>query len=93
MEFEWDLHKAVANLKKHNVAFSEAAAVFSDYFGITIYDPYHSEDEDRFITIGLSNLNRLLIVSHSDHSDINARQLARREREAYENEIKKRQRR
>ena len=97
MEFEWDPYKAEANLKKHKVAFSEAATIFGDDFGITIYDPDHSEGEDRFITIGLSNLNRLLIVSYSDRSGtiriINARQLTRHEREAYENEIKKRQRR
>lgn len=97
MEFEWDQHKAESNLKKHKVAFSEAATILSDDFGITIYDPDNSEDEDRFITIGLSNLNRFLIVSHSDQGGririINARQLTRREREAYENEIKKRQRR
>jgi len=41
MEFEWDPYKAEANLKKHKVAFSEAATIFGDDFGITIYDPDH----------------------------------------------------
>jgi len=58
IRFEWDPVKAKMNLKKHGVAFKEAATVFRDPLGITIFDPDHSEVEDRFITIGF----QLLVV-------------------------------
>jgi hypothetical protein len=54
MEFEWDPRKADANHIKHQVSFHEAATVFSDPSSITIPDPDHSMDEDRFIIVGLS---------------------------------------
>ncbi len=94
IEFEWDPAKAALNLKKHSVAFKEAATVFRDPLGITIFDPDHSEEEDRFITVGLSGNGRLLMVGHTDRGDkiriINARELNRAEREAYEEEIQSR---
>jgi uncharacterized protein len=49
MEFEWDAHKAILNLKKHNVSFEEAATVFGDPLSITVPDPDHSLQEDRYI--------------------------------------------
>ncbi len=88
MIFEWDPTKAAANLKKHGVSFSEAATVLSDSLGVTVPDPDHSLDEDRYITVGMSYRSRLLIVAHTERGDhvriISARELTRREREAYE---------
>ncbi len=54
LTFEWDGDKAEQNLKKHEVSFEEATTVFGDPLSITIDDPLHSEDEDRFVTIGES---------------------------------------
>jgi len=89
LEFEWDPNKAAANLSKHEVAFEEAATVFGDSLSLTAYDPDHSQDEDRYITMGTSADGRLLIVSHTDRDDririISARKATRRERKAYEN--------
>jgi uncharacterized DUF497 family protein len=58
MEFEWDPKKAAHNLRKHKVSFSEAATVFGDFAGVTATDPDHSIDENRSITVGLSNRQR-----------------------------------
>lgn len=63
--FEWDPQKAQYNSKKHNVRFEEAATVFLDPMALTIYDSEHSETEDRWITMGISKTDRLLIVCHS----------------------------
>ena len=94
IEFEWDPRKATRNLRKHGVAFREAATVFGDPLGITVYDPDHSEHEDRFITIGWSAARRLLIVAHTDRGArvriLSARELSPRERREYENEIQRR---
>lgn len=94
IDFEWDPLKARANVRKHQVAFQEAATVLRDPLAITIFDPDHSEEEDRYITIGTSNGGRALMVAHTDRQDrtriISARALTRAEREAYENEIKRR---
>lgn len=91
IEFEWDPRKAVINLKKHDVSFTEAGTVFGDELAITVSDPDHSEDEDRFITIGWSDRRRLLIVSHTDGADkiriISARELTKAERKEYEEAI------
>jgi uncharacterized DUF497 family protein len=53
--FEWDRHKAEANLRRHGVSFEEAQTVFTDPLSITLPDPDHSEDEERFIDIGMSD--------------------------------------
>lgn len=94
IDFEWDVIKAKTNLRKHRVAFSEAATVLRDGLSITIYDPDHSAEEDRYITIGTSINGHLLMVAHTDRTDrtriISARELTRKEREAYENEIQRR---
>jgi uncharacterized DUF497 family protein len=70
------------------VEFSEAATVFGDDLSVTIPDPDHSGEEDRFITVGMSDQGRLLVVSHTDREDrtriISARKATRRERKAYE---------
>ena len=53
--FEWDPDKAKKNQKKHGVSFEEASSVFADPLSITIPDPDHSEEEDRFVTVGESD--------------------------------------
>ena len=54
MQFVWDIAKANANKLKHGVSFEEAQAVFQDSYALRIFDPDHSDDEDRFILLGLS---------------------------------------
>jgi len=94
IEFEWDPTKAKTNLRKHRVSFHEAATVFHDPLGITVSDPDHSDDEDRYITIGVAATDRILMVSHTDRGKhiriISARELMRTEREEYEDEIERR---
>lgn len=88
MEFEWDDRKEERNLRKHGVSFYEASTVFDDPLAVTGYDPDHSTAEDRYLTMGVSTDNRLLIVSHADRGDviriISARDATRRERKDYE---------
>ena len=68
MEFEWDPEKAAANAKKHGVEFSEAMTVFGDSLELTIADPDHSEDEQRFLSIGTSTGGRLLVVACTERA-------------------------
>lgn len=63
MKFEWDFDKAVSNLKKHGIDFAEATSVLNDDQAITIYDEHPSED--RYITIGISDMARLLVVVYT----------------------------
>jgi uncharacterized DUF497 family protein len=90
MEFKWDPQKAAKNLRKHKVPFTEAATVFSDPLSATVHDPDHSEDEERYIIVGVSNRFRQLIVSFVEQGDhiriISARELTRAERKSYEEE-------
>src|SRR5215213_2578438 len=67
--FEWDEEKAQTNLQKHKVNFEEAETVFDDQFLITFLDEFHAIDEERFISIGYSNINRILLVVHAEHSE------------------------
>ena len=91
MEFEWDPKKEAKNIRKHKVTFSEAATVFGNTLSTTVPDPDHSEEEDRYIIIGLSQRHRLLMVAHTERGErtriISARTLTPAEREAYEEEI------
>ena len=64
IRFEWDPKKAEVNLRKHKVSFEDAQSVFSDEMALLIDDPDHSEDEDRFVLLGLSQSLRLLVVVH-----------------------------
>jgi len=86
--FTWNEDKAANNFTKHGITFEEAATVFNDPYFIDFYDPDHSEDEDRFIIIGMSNLQRLLIVSYTERLNsirlISARETTRQERKTYE---------
>ena len=64
IRFEWDPKKAQTNLRKHRVSFDDAQSVFSDEYALLIDDPDHSEEEDRFVLLGLSQSLRLLVVVH-----------------------------
>ena len=88
MKIEWDPKKATANLKKHRVSFEEAATALSDPMAATAADPDHSLDEDRYVTFGLSERGRLLVVAHTEKGKtiriISARIASKGERELYE---------
>ena len=86
-EFEWDDEKAESNFKKHRVSFEEGATVFNDPIIATIPDPDHSEDEDRFVSIGMSVVRRLLTVIHTYRKErirlISARKATKNEKRYY----------
>ena len=88
MRFDWDPRKAAANLRKHSVSFEEASTVFADDYSLTGADPDHSVGEERFITFGMSQNGRLLVVSHTEQGDtiriFSARRAMRSERKLYE---------
>ena len=88
MNFAWDPKKAAANLRKHSVAFEEAATVFRDSLSVSGADPDNSVGERRFITFGVSNIGRLIVVAHMGERStiriISARLATRRERKIYE---------
>lgn len=90
MQFEWDSKKAVDNLAKHGVSFDEASTVFGDPLALTIDDSDHSVGEYRFVTIGLSDRQRFIVVVSTDREDrvriISAREATREERNQYESE-------
>ena len=89
LRFEWDPKKDAANQRKHGVSFDEAITVFSDEHALLIDDPDHSEDEERFILLGLSSALRTLVVCHCYREAdsiirlISARKATRSEREEY----------
>ena len=87
-KFEWDPKKAKANLRKHEVDFIEASSVFDDPLFITLYDEEHSTDEERFITIGSSGKNRLVMVAHTERENririISARKATKNEEKFYQ---------
>ena len=93
LSFEWDEKKATSNSRKHGVSFAEAATVFADPFSLTIRDPAHSQEEDRFATLGTSHRGKLLVVVHTERGDniriISARPASRRERRTYEEKQQK----
>ncbi len=88
LEFEWDPAKAASNLERHGVSFAEAATVFGDPLSVTVGDPDHSFDEDRWIIVGRSARGRLMMVAHTERDDririISARTLIQAERTQYE---------
>jgi uncharacterized DUF497 family protein len=63
--FEWDPNKAVANRRKHGIGFEQAATVFRDRLALSIYDEDHSDDEDRWVTLGQAENGALLVVVHT----------------------------
>jgi hypothetical protein len=67
--FQWDELKAQGNQARHAVSFYEAKTVFNDPLGITISDPDHSEEEERWLEIGFSCKGRLLVVWYAEWGD------------------------
>ena len=92
LEFEWDPKKAASNLRKHRISFREAAMVFSDVRGQTYDDAVHSHGEQRYVTLGMSDQGRVLVVAHIMRGEtvriISARKATKPERKAYEEKSK-----
>lgn len=88
MDFEWDPAKARRNLAKHGVTFEEAVTIFGDPYELTIPDPDHSVNEERFVSVGASRQGRLLVVGYTERGGnirlIFARRATSRERMDYE---------
>lgn len=94
-EVTWDAVKAAANIAKHGVTFAQAATVLLDPLALTVFDAAHSQEEERWFTLGTSSDGELLAVAHTYQDSgaapahvriISARPATRREREQYENE-------
>jgi uncharacterized DUF497 family protein len=89
IQFVWDPRKAAANQRRHRVPFAEAETVFSDDNAILLDDAAHSDDEPRYVLLGLSERFRILVVSHTVRDRgrtirlISARKATQREREQY----------
>ncbi len=95
LEFTWDPIKAQSSIAKHGVSFGQAATVLLDALALTVFDAAHSQGEERWFTLGMSSVGKLLAVSHTyQHTGpidvrvriISAREATRRERQQYENE-------
>jgi uncharacterized DUF497 family protein len=89
MQFEWDPKKDRRNQQKHGISFREAATAFNDALQVTISDPDHSIFEYRYLTMGMTDRGRLVVVFHTEDVDdririINARQPTSVERHVYE---------
>jgi uncharacterized protein len=95
LRFEWDENKNLANQKKHNVSFETACGVFADQMAISIFDPDHSDDEERYVLTGKSFNELILVVVHTyrDGDDIeivriiSARKATQKEKQAYSGEV------
>ena len=87
MEYEWDTAKARRNLEKHGVEFADAALALEDPLALTIRDP-DSVGEERFVSLGVDPVGRLIVVAHAWRGEririISARKATRRERKSYE---------
>ena len=90
LKFEWDENKSKLNLKKHGIDFTEGKTVFNDSFSITIDDPDHSDLEARYVDIGISFKERILVVWYTERDEkirlIGCRKANRVERDQYEEE-------
>jgi uncharacterized DUF497 family protein len=88
VDLEWDAGKARRSARKHGVTFEEAATVFLDPFELTVFDPDHSSQEDRYLSIGVSSSGRLLVVGYTERRGkirvIFARRATMREQMDYE---------
>lgn len=88
--FEWDAAKAQKNVVTHKVTFEEAVTIFYDPLLLTFFDAEHSDDEERFLSIGRSDRNRLLLVVHTDRGNairIISCRTAAAERKTYEQRV------
>lgn len=89
LEFDWDAAKSKSNKKKHGISFEEAQTVFADPNARLIADPDHSDDEDRFVLLGMSEQLHVLVVCHCYREDnhiriISAQKAKRKEIKTYE---------
>ena len=88
MQFEWDPVKARDNETKHAVSFTEATEVFADALSLTVADPDHSVEEERYLIFGKTLRKQHLVVAFTERGGtlrlISARRMTRRERKAYE---------
>ena len=86
--FEWNGDKAKKNFKKYKVSFEKGSTIFGDPLSVTIDDPTHSQQEERFVTVGQSVKHRVLVVAHIDRGTririISARKATHNERKGYE---------
>lgn len=89
IKFSWDARKAKQNIQKHKVTFEEAATVFYDENAIEFFDPDHSQEEERFLMLGLSWRLRMMVVSYclrkkgSEIRIISARKATKKEEKVY----------
>jgi uncharacterized DUF497 family protein len=92
-QFEWDTAKARQNTKKHGITFERAATVFLDANALSLFDEQHSEDEERWITLGLDRTGTLVVICHTYREEtdttarvriISARKATRRETKQYQ---------
>ncbi len=89
LKFEWDNTKARKNLEKHEVSFEEAQSVFFDDDAVQLWDNNHSQGEERFLMLGLSNKLRILLIVHCYREDnstiriISARKATKNEKKEY----------
>lgn len=67
--FEWDANKAKYNMRKHKVSFDEAKTIFNDPYLVTYPDEFHSDSEDRYISIGYSTRDRILLAVHTEYQE------------------------
>jgi uncharacterized DUF497 family protein len=95
LDVAWDPVKAQSNLAKHGVSFAQAATVLLDALALTVFDAAHSQDEERWFTLGIASDGKLLAVAHTHQASsplevkvriISAREATRRERQQYEEE-------
>ncbi|MEW6686204.1 MAG: BrnT family toxin [Candidatus Edwardsbacteria bacterium] len=88
--FDWDPKKAQSNLRKHGVSFEEASTVFGDSLALLMRDPDHSFEEERYLLLGMSIRQRLLVVAFAERPPltrlISVRRATRTERRKYEEE-------
>jgi uncharacterized DUF497 family protein len=88
LTFEWDEAKDKTNRTKHGISFAEAKTVFGDPRSITIVDEQHSNEEDRYIDIGMSSAGRLIVVSYTERDPniriISCRKATKSEQKTYD---------
>lgn len=91
MKFEWDISKEKLNIKKHGITFEQASYVFTDHFALSKHDDEHSDNEDRWILLGKTLNEQILVVVHTFRADsgtefvriISARRATKKEKQIY----------